>query len=365
MKDDVKGFDAYLDVPNRRVGDDFTRGKLKQPRLPYPTEAIDHDAINKTKDWLMKGVFARGEHSRWIAPPKMMKSALIGSAANHMAAGHPDWHGHKITRSIGVLYCALERPDLVMRRLIAEQKLMGWSDLPIRLCRKRFDLASPDAAKQLIETIQQTSKDIGQPVEVVIIDTSAKLISAHGGDEQLAKDNNIVWGNLSDVREETGVHTPVVGHLGKDASRGERGSNASLGDADVVIAITGDEVLTATVTEANDMSDGPLFSFQKRKYVFGFDEDGDEDAVWIVDPDPAPGASPAYDHGSLSPNEKTFFSILHGAGSKGLSLEEWNRQAKEAGLGRRRADLYDHRRELSDRKLVREYNGIWHVNHNS
>src|ERR1700761_823912 len=122
----------------------------------YPTESIDHVSIGATKEWLMKKLFAKGEHSRWIAQPKMMKSALLSSAANHMAAGLPEWRGFKIKRQIGVLYCALERPDLSKRRLIAEQKLLGLSNIPVALCRTRFSLATKPDVQRLIATINET-----------------------------------------------------------------------------------------------------------------------------------------------------------------------------------------------------------------
>jgi hypothetical protein len=43
---------------------------------------------------------------------------------------------------------------------------------------------------------------------------------------------------------------------------GARGSNAILGDVDVMVEISGDIIRTATVTKANDMPEGPLFSFK-------------------------------------------------------------------------------------------------------
>jgi hypothetical protein len=335
------------------------------PLRGYPTEAIDHSSIDETKEWLVKKLFAKGECSRWIAPPKMMKSALLASAANHMAAGQPAWRGFKIKRQIGVLYCALERPGLTKRRLIAEQQLLGWAGLPIKLCKTRFSLATPADVQRLIATINAASEELQHKIEFVIIDTSAKLIAAHGGDEQQAKDNALVWGNLSDVRAATGIHTAVIGHHGKDPSKGERGSNSSLGDADFVVTISGEDVKTATVTDANDMAEGDLFSFRGRKFSFGVDEDGDEDAVYIVDPGEAISeAKSSSTEPKLTANQKTFFTILHIAGAGGLTIEDWNARGREAGLGeKRKADLTDMRNALLSKKLVREYGGRWRVNH--
>jgi RecA-family ATPase len=332
--------------------------------LGYKTEIIDHNAISKTKEMLMKGIFAKGECSRWIAPPKMMKSAIASSAANHLGAGL-EWFGHKVKRPVGVIYFALERPGLTQRRLIAEQKQLGLSNLPIKLCRERIVLATPADVKKMIYTIDETSDELECDVEFCIYDTSAKLIAAHGGDEQQAKDNALVWSNLAEMRVKTEVHTMVIGHMGKNTSKGERGSNATLGDADIIVTITGDEIKTATITDANDMAEGDLFSFRGREFSFGQDEDGDEDIVYIVD-HAREVKKPTEANAKLTKNQATVFTILHDAGPKGLSLTEWNDIARKAGIGDRRyADLTDIQSALKKKRLVREYNDRWYVNHSS
>ena len=54
--------------------------------------------------------------------------------------------------------------------------------------------------------------------------------------------------------------------------------------------------------------------------------------------------------------------MLHAAGSAGLTLEDWNNQAKDAGIGiKRKADLTDIRNALQSKGLVRSYGdvGAW------
>jgi len=58
------------------------------------------------------------------------------------------------------------------------------------------------------------------------------------------------------------------------------------------------------------------------------------------------------------------FAILHSAGSAGLTIEQWNTEAREAGIGlKRRPDLYDVRTQLKAKGLVREYGERWTVVH--
>ena len=65
------------------------------------------------------------------------------------------------------------------------------------------------------------------------------------------------------MQELTGVHVALIGHTGKDESRGARGSNAHLGDVDMMVQIAvADDVRTATITKINDGAEGVLTRFK-------------------------------------------------------------------------------------------------------
>ena len=56
--------------------------------------------------------------------------------------------------------------------------------------------------------------------------------------------------------------------------------------------------------------------------------------------------------------------MLHVAGANGLALEDWNEQAREAGIGvTRKVDLNDIRTALLSKGLVRTYGDRWGVAH--
>ena len=58
------------------------------------------------------------------------------------------------------------------------------------------------------------------------------------------------------------------------------------------------------------------------------------------------------------------FRILHDAGAGGLTIEEWNKQAREQGIGTaRKATLTDLRNALLDRQMVRQSGDQWFVDH--
>ncbi|MBR1232587.1 AAA family ATPase [Bradyrhizobium sp. AUGA SZCCT0182] len=330
----------------------------------YRLQTFDEmDVAPPTKRWLIKGIFARGESSAWIGAPGSLKSALLASAAICVGAGF-DWHGYRNKGAAGVVYFAIERADLVKRRLRAHRQRLGLVGTPICVSSDTIDLTHPEAFKRVVDTIRTAETILGTDIGLVIIDTFAKLIASAGGDENSAKDQGAVFANVQRVKNNTGVHVALIGHTGKDESRGARGSNALLGDVDVMVTISGEEIKTATVTKANDAPEGPLFSFKSEVHQFGTDEDGDPITVNIISADTVDAPQAAAHEPKLKPNQQTMFSILHAAGSAGLTLEGWNNQAREAGIGtNRKADLTDIRNALVSKRLVREYAGRWKVNH--
>jgi hypothetical protein len=122
-------------------------------------------------------------------------------------------------------------------------------------------------------------------VGLVIIDTYPKGIAAGGGDESLAKDQNIAVANMRRILDRAHIHIAGIGHTGKDESRGERGSNARLADVDLLVHLTGDTIKTATVKKANDQAEDTLTSFRLEPFDFGPDEDGDPFRTFILSPE--------------------------------------------------------------------------------
>jgi hypothetical protein len=314
------------------------------------------------KQWLIKGILARGETSAWIAPPGAMKSALLAEAAICVGAGL-DWHGYRNKGAAGVVYFAIERADLVKRRLRAHRQRLGLAGTPICVSSDTIDLTHPEAFKKVIDTIRTAKTILGADIGLVIIDTFAKLIAAAGGDENSAKDQGAVFGNVQRVKNNTGVHVALIGHTGKDESRGARGSNALLGDVDVMVTIGGEEIKTATVTKANDAPEGVLFSFKSEVHDFGTDEDGDPITVNIVSSESCQTNNvPKSREPKLTGNQEAMLRLLRDAGSSGLSTADWNAKAREIGIGvNRKATLHNLKAQLKDRNLVREYNDVWQV----
>jgi hypothetical protein len=324
------------------------------------------DQIGSTvaKRHIIKGIFARGETSFWYAPPGGMKSALMADAAVTVPSG-ADWFGRRNKEACAVVYFALERADLVSRRLTALRLTRSLPDnLPIAVVSDSINFKNADSVAKVVATINEVTADYGVSVGLAIFDTFSKLTGAAGLDEDKAKDQEFIFEKLHQIVKLTDIHLAVVGHTGKDVTRGQRGSNASVGHGDLMVEISGDLVRTATVKKANDAPEGPLFSFKSEVFEFGIDEDGDPITVNIIssaDVSTEVAMKPA---SKLSANQQTFFRLLFDAGSEGLTLDEWNSQARAVGIGAsRKATLHDLRKALEDRSMVREYGGRWKVNH--
>jgi AAA domain-containing protein/primase-like protein len=213
------------------------------------------------KRWIMKGVIAKGETSSWIAPPGKGKSALLTDIAIHVASG-TNWRGFRSKERCGVVYFALERGDLVKRRLTAHARRNNLTDLPIAVASQVIDLASKACVGDIVAAIRSAEQHFGCSVGMIVIDTFAKGIAVSGGDEDKAKDQNLTLANLRMIQEQVDVHIAIVGHTGKDESKGARGSNAHAGDADMMIQLRGDAIKTATVIMANDQPEGLLTRFK-------------------------------------------------------------------------------------------------------
>ena len=237
------------------------------------------------KPWLIKGVLARDETSSWFAPPGKGKSALLTDVAVHQGGGI-DWRGFRTKGQAGVVYFALERADLVRRRLIAHKLRDGLRDLPIAVVSQTIDLLNRNCVDIIVATIQAAEQRFGCEVGLAIFDTYSKGIAAGGGDEDKAKDQNAVQANLRRVFDRGHhIHIAGIGHTGKDESRGERGSNARLADVDMQVQIAGDIIKTVTINKANDQPEGVLTAFKLEPFDFGLDEDGEPFRTFIVSPE--------------------------------------------------------------------------------
>jgi hypothetical protein len=118
--------------------------------------------------------------------------------------------------------------------------------------------------------------------------------------------------------------------------------------------------IITTVEWMKDGAEGETIASRLELVEIGMDADGDPIGSCVVVPIEVPAATTT--EPKLSKNQQTMFSILHAAGPSGLTGDQWNVQAREAGLGeRRKADLVDFKIALKAKGLVRQYGDRWTV----
>jgi hypothetical protein len=273
----VDSLDAYGTSPDDATDQQHRPGASQ----PLPLTYFDDCGAFAQKRWILKGITARRETSAWIAPPGAGKSALLTEISVHTAA-QIDWRGHRAKEACGVVIFALERADLFKRRLKVYQQRDGLQGLPIAVADAVIDLLNPNCADTIVSTVRAAEQRFGGNVGMIVIDTYAKGIAANGGDEDKAKDQNRAAANLRTVHSRLDVHIALVGHTGKDETRGARGSNAHLGDVDVMIQISGDTIKAAQVVKGNDQPERAIAEFKLETFELGRDEDGDPITTAIV-----------------------------------------------------------------------------------
>jgi hypothetical protein len=289
--------------------------------------------IARSQAQVIKGLIVLREMSYWIGPPGSLKSSLLAEGSRCVGAGQ-DWRGNRNKAGPGaVVYFALERADLVEQRLAAYRERDGLPDLPIVVVRRVLNLMDRSCIAFIVDTIRAAAADYGISVTLAVFDTLAKGIAAGGGDENLARDKGIACANLRTAQDEVDAHFALIGHTGKDATKGARGSNVDLADVDLQVQIsTHGDLRTATVTKANNRAIGPLFSFRGILHSFGVEEDGDPIEVYIVDPEtealdtsPKAGGRPA--------NERRGWVIQKFLDALTLEAELVKNEGKAVGTG--------------------------------
>jgi AAA domain len=301
------------DTNDGQTGDRQTPPPGADSTKVLPLTFFDDVENYAKKNWLMKGVIAKGETSMWIAPPGKLKSALMTDVAIHLASG-ADWRGYQSKETCGVVYFALERADLVKRRLTAHRRRDDLTGLPIAVAGGVLNLMYLPTVALIVETVRAGEAKFGCSVGFVVFDTLAKGIAAGGGDENQAKDLGAALANLRRVQDQTGAHIAVISHTGKDEKRGARGSNSQDGDVDVMVQISGDSVKVATVTKANDQEEGALTKFKGEIVILGKDEDGDDITTMIISTDPCESASgKSKENTPLTSNQRRAMDLLYAA----------------------------------------------------
>lgn len=297
--------------------------------------------------WLVKGLLVDGGLSAIYGPPGTSKTFVALDLALHVAHGR-DWFGRRVTPA-AVVYVSGEGASGMLLRMKAWRQEKGdGTRAPFALVPSSVNLFDDDTgAETLIDDVKAHAAALEVPLRLIVLDTLSRMIGS--GDEDKARDINVVVQRAEKIQRETGAHVLIVHHSGKDRDRGMRGSNALLGAADAVVEISRHEesgICEGKIVKVKDGSADVPLKYTLRQSVLGVDEEGEDITSAVVEPT---DASPGETRGKpkLTHAEKIALEALDEAlieqgvaqpiasvprGSKAVKIEAWRGYAYRKGI---------------------------------
>jgi 5S rRNA maturation endonuclease (ribonuclease M5) len=278
-----------------------------KPRFPIVWFGREDDAAPLR--WLVRGLLVEGGLSVVYGPPKSTKTFVALDIALHIAHDR-GWYGLKV-RGAGVAYVCGEGAAGARQRMKAwRQERDGDASAPFALIPQSINMFDdPDELDRLIADLHGMALPMGKPVGLVVLDTLSRMIG--GGDEDRARDINVVVRSAERIQQLTGAHVMIVHHSGKDRDRGMRGSNALLGAVDSAIEVTKDAATGFCEAKVTAIKDGEAlgpFAYTLRQSTVGTDEEGDDIVSCVIDP---AGARQGGKRENVSQTEQRCLSVLH------------------------------------------------------
>lgn len=240
-----------------------------------PVDAQDF-AEGPELNWLVDSLIPAAELVVLYGASGSGKSFLALDLVAAIARGIP-WRGFDTTPGKVVYICA-EGAGGFRKRLRAYAKQHG---IPLRGLMKVIGdapnlLEGKDALAVAKQIVQAGSASI------IVLDTLAAV--SPGGNENGGDDMGIVLAHCKGLHQATGAVILLIGHTGKDATRGMRGWTGikAAADAELEIVRNGnDRVLT--VTKMKDGEDGKELGFRLLPISVGTDNKGRDVTSCIVE----------------------------------------------------------------------------------
>lgn len=237
------GTDPYADLPH-------TADVAEPPCAATPPlgEVADrftpidwHTAFNKTPvevPWLVEDMFIAGCVYAIVAAAKAGKSLLLLDLAAALAAGRSAL-GRPASEPCSVLYVDLENAE---RDLVERLTDMGYGPDDLEQLHyfsfpSMSALDSHAGGAQLVELAQRYD------AQLIILDTLSRFVT---GDENSSDTYRALYRCAIAPLKAEGRTVVRLDHLGKDATRGQRGSSAKNDDVDCVwqLVVKGDDTVT-------------------------------------------------------------------------------------------------------------------------
>jgi hypothetical protein len=225
--------------------------------------AIDDVILSADPAWLIDGLLPARGLACIIGPPKSGKSFLTSDMLCSVARGVV--YAGRATMQGPVVYLTGEGVSGFKRRLVAMRKHHGieGAGTPFFMIENVPDLGSErtDLPQLLLELDAFIAQRAPDGVRAIVLDTLARCMGE--ADENSARDMGRFVNRCSAIERRYGCLVVVVHHVGKDSSRGGRGSNSLNGAADVTMLVEKTETYSkVSVAEMKDGRAGQEWRFR-------------------------------------------------------------------------------------------------------
>jgi hypothetical protein len=297
----------------------YRNRELAEAITAIPTESrfqlrrFDQLKIGTERSYLVKGLIPRHGLVVVWGPPKCGKSFWTFDLVMHVAL---DWEyrGRRVQQG-PIVYCAFEGGSGYSGRAEAfRQRHLAQDHQPI-------DFYLLAAVRSQIEK--------GRKPACVVLDTLNRSLA---GSESNDKDMALYIRAADAIREAFGCVVIIVHHCGVEGTR-PRGHTSLTGAVDAQLAVkrgATDNVIVA-VEWMKDGAEGDVIASRLERVEVGTDIDGDPISSCVIIPADATAVTQA--NPKLTKNQQTMFAVLQGAGARGLTTDEWNERARDAGIG--------------------------------
>lgn len=239
------------------------QGTVEPARSRFTPVALDDVTISAEPPWLIEGLMPARGLACVIGEPKCGKSFMTSDMLCTVAQGA--LYAGRATLQGPVVYATGEGVSGFKRRMVAMREHRGIEGrgVPFFMIENVPDLGSEatDLPQLLAELDAFIAERCQEGPRAIVLDTLARCMGE--GDENSARDMGRLVARCGIIERHFGCLVVLVHHVGKDPSRGGRGSNALNGAADVTLLVEkGEAHSTVTVEEMKDGIERQTWQFR-------------------------------------------------------------------------------------------------------
>jgi hypothetical protein len=260
----VDSLDAFGGMPDTQTDN----GDRQPSAARFVPVALDNVTVSAEPAWLIDGLLPARGLACIVGPPKSGKSFLTSDMLCSVARGAP--YAGRETLAGPVMYLTGEGVSGFKRRLVAMRRHLGieGQGVPFFMIENVPDLGSEATdLPQLLAELDAFMVDMEmERPRAIALDTLARCMGE--ADENSARDMGRFVNRCAAIERHFGCVVVVVHHVGKDPTRGGRGSNSLNGAADVTMLVEKTDAYSKVrVEEMKDGREGQEWTFRLVSYV--------------------------------------------------------------------------------------------------